>query len=358
MADAPRTSSLAGGIFARESTSAVQPAIPRWIGHHRVDRRPVTRAGLIVNPRAGKGSGKGLALAGKLQGDPTVTVRVLEHFEQLSSIIDDMAREEVSDLFISSGDGTIQEILTQIGERRPFRQAPRISLLPHGTTNLTAADLGFRRHSIEAQAQFMKRLAPADLRARHTIRCANPGDGKARHGMFVGTGAVATGTLFCQQAFNARGVKGQWATFGTLASAVAKAVFTAPDPHDQNRLDRAYDITVEANGRRYAEGHQLLQMSTTLDKLVLNTKPFWGGKTGPIRTSIFPYPVPSVLRWLLPVMYGSETRTPPPKSVSFCSDELRIASNVMFVIDGEFFDPPKDGPLKLEAGPVHTFVCG
>ena len=176
--------------------------------------------------------------------------------------------------------------------------------------------------------------------------------------MFVGTGAVATGTLFCQQAFNARGVKGQWATFGTLASAVAKAVFTAPDPHDQNRLDRAYDITVEANGRRYAEGHQLLQMSTTLDKLVLNTKPFWGGKTGPIRTSIFPYPVPSVMRWLLPVMYGGETRTPPPKSVSFCSDDLRVSSNVMFVIDGEFFDPPKDGPLKLEAGPVYTFVCG
>ena len=63
-------------------------------------------------------------------------------------------------------------------------------------------------------------------------------------------------------------------------------------------------------------------MSTTLDKLVLNTRPFWGGKTAPIRTTVFPYPVPSVLRWLLPVMYGGENRTPPPGSVSFCSDEL------------------------------------
>ena len=64
-----------------------------------------------------------------------------------------------------------------------------------------------------------------DLRASPTIRCANPGDGRPRHGMFVGTGAVAAGTQFCQQAFNAKGVKGNWATFATLASAVSKTVF-------------------------------------------------------------------------------------------------------------------------------------
>ena len=213
MADAPRISSFAGGLLSRDSASEARPASARAATHHHVDRRPVTRAGLIVNPLAGKASGKGLALAEKLRGEGGVTVRVLERFEQLSTFIDDMARDEVSDLFISSGDGTIQEILTQIGERHPFRHLPRLSLLPHGTTNLTAADLGFRSRSIETQADFIRRLAPADLRARHTIRCVNPGDGKARHGMFVGTGAVATGTLFCQQAFNARGVKGQWATF-------------------------------------------------------------------------------------------------------------------------------------------------
>jgi diacylglycerol kinase (ATP) len=317
----------------------------------------MSRVGLLVNPRSGKSSGKGLALAEKLEGNNTVTVRVLERFEQISSFLDDMARDEVSDLFISSGDGTIQEALTQIAERAPFAHLPRIALLPHGTTNLTAADLGLRHHGIEEQAAFIKNLNVSDLRRRPTIRCANPGDGKVRHGMFVGTGAVAMATLYCQQAFNNRGVKGQWATFGTLASAVLKAVFSAPDPDDINRLDRPYKISVDANGRRYAEGMQLLQMSTTLEKLVLNTNPFGGGRTGSIRTSIFPYPVPSVLRWLLPVMYGGENRTPPPRSVSFCSSELLVTSEVMYVIDGEFFEPPIGEPLRLETGPVFTFIC-
>ncbi len=316
------------------------------------------RVGLIVNPRSGKQSGKGLALAENLRGDPSLTIRVLERFEQIDAFVDDMARDSVSDLFISSGDGTIQEILTYIAERQPFRQLPRLALLPHGTTNLTAADLGLRLRSIDQQAGFMRGLNFTDLRSRPTIRCANPGDGKVRHGMFVGCGAVAAGTLFCQQAFNAKGVKGSWATFATLAGAVAKSVLTKPDPLDATRLDRPFEITVEANGRRYAEGRQLLQMSTTLDKLVLNTRPFWGGNTGPIRTSIFPYPVPSVLRWLLPVMYGGENRKAPPRSVSFCSEELLVASKDVFVIDGEFFAPPTDEPLRLEAGPVFTYICG
>ena len=323
-----------------------------------VDSRPVTRVGLIVNPSSGKASGKGLALAEKLRGNASVTVAVLERFEQIGSFVDGMARDGVSDLFISSGDGTIQEILTHIAERKPFDRQPRLSLLPHGTTNLTAADLGLRHRAIAAQAEFMRSLAPHVFKPRPTIRCANPGDGRVRHGMFVGTGAVAMGTLYCQQAFNARGVKGQWATFGTLASAVSKALFSAPDADDETRLDRPYDITVEANGTRYAEGLQLLQMSTTLEKLVLNTRPFWGGKNGPIRTSIFPYPLPSVMRWLLPAMYGGENRKPPPRSTSFCSRELAVTSKAMFVIDGEFFPPPTDEPLRLETGPVFTYDCG
>jgi diacylglycerol kinase (ATP) len=318
--------------------------------------QPARRAGLIVNPSAGKGSGKGLALAASLTGSTGILIRILERFGQLEGVMREMAAEGVSDLFISSGDGTIQEILTLVAEHGIFPAPPRFTLLPHGTTNLSANDIGFRSHAIERQAAFLRSLEAHDVLTRHTIRCANPGDGRVRHGMFVGTGAVAVATRFCQQAFNDKGVKGQWAVAGTLATALRKYLFSAPDPDDASRFDRPYPISVRAQGRVYAEGPQLLQMSTTLDKLVLNTRPFWGGRTAPIRTTVFPYPVPSVARWMLPVMYGGEGRTPPPGSVSFCADALDVTSQVMFVIDGEFFPPPTDEPLRLETGPLFTFV--
>lgn len=321
-----------------------------------LDMPPTRRSGLIVNPLAGKGSGKGLALARQLENQPGISLALLERFGQLGGIIDTMAQDGVTDLFISSGDGTIQEILTEIAERQPFAVLPRIGLLPHGTTNLSANDLGFRSHSIAAQAAHLSKPAPREVTPRQTIRCANPGDGKVRHGMFVGTGAVATATHYCQRAFNAKGVKGQRAVAETLLTAVRKFLFSAPDPSDETRFDRPYPITVEADGKRMAEGPQLLQMSTTLDTLMLGMRPFWGGRHAPIRTTVLPYPVPSILRWMLPVMYGGENRTSPPGAVSFCSESLSVSSNSMFVIDGEFFPAPVGEPLRLETGPLFTFI--
>ncbi|MEI8180031.1 diacylglycerol kinase family protein [Aestuariivirga sp.] len=317
---------------------------------------PLRRAGLIVNPRSGKGSGKGQALAEALRGDSSISLHVIEHFGHLEDIISSMAREQVTDLFISSGDGTIQEILTLLAERRPFPELPRICLLPHGTTNLSANDLGFVSRSIATQAAFLRKPEARSLVTRNTIRCLNPGDGKLRHGMFVGTGAMSVATHYCQQAFNEQGVTGQWAVAKTLMTAVGKYLFSRPDAQDEGRFDRPYAISVDANGRRIAHGTQLLQISTTLDTLLLNSHPFWGGKTAPIRTTVLPYPVPSVPRWMLPIMYGGENHASPPGATSFCSDALEVYSDVMFVIDGEFFPPPVGEPLRLETGPLFTFI--
>jgi diacylglycerol kinase family enzyme len=322
-----------------------------------VDDRPVTRAGLIVNPRSGKSSGKGLALARMLQGNPNVSIKIIERFEMIDSLIDELAAEGVSDLFISSGDGTIQAIQTILAERRPFATLPRLALLPHGTTNMTAADLGFRHRAIPAQADFIRELKHTDLQARPTVRCVNPRDGTPRHGMFVGCGAVADATRFTQIAFNAKGVKGGYGVFATLTGSVIRSLFTKLDPNDTTRFDRPYPIRIEAEGRVYADGNQLLMLATTLDKLVLNTRPYWGGKTGPMRVTSFPYPIPSIPRWLLPMMYGGEDRKFPKGAVSFCTESLEVTTPVTFVIDGEFFEPPLNAPLRLETGPVFTYVC-
>jgi len=70
------------------------------------------RAGLIVNPRSGKTSGKGLVLANRLQGRGAVSIKIIENFAALPELLQECASEAVTDLFISSGDGTIQAIQT------------------------------------------------------------------------------------------------------------------------------------------------------------------------------------------------------------------------------------------------------
>lgn len=315
------------------------------------------RAGLIVNPLAGKSQGKGVTLAGKLGATSGVSVHILRQFAELRSALQRFAAEAVTDLFISSGDGTVQAIQTMLAEDEVFAELPRLCLLPHGTTNMTAADVGFRHKGLEAQLAMLRNVAPEVTTERPTLRAINPRDGQPRHGMFLGTGAVSEATLFCQRAFNARGVKGNTAVFATLAGAVLRTMFTAPDPADHARFDRPFDISLQKDGKHLLQGPQLLLLATTLDKLILGARPFWGGKQAPIRVSAFPYPVPSVVRWLLPIMYGSEQRRMPQGATSLSAASIAVSSPVSYVIDGEFFEGPVSEPLRLETGPVFTYLC-
>ncbi len=314
--------------------------------------------GLIVNPHSGKANGKGLELVSLLKGQSQVVVRVLDDFGQLRSFLDEMAQARVTELFISSGDGTVHAIQTELAERPDRGFFPRLVLLPHGTTNMTAADLGFRNRNAKVQADFIANREARVLLSRPTLRVANPRDGKVRHGMFLGTGAAWQATLFCQQAVHGVGLKGEFATFATLASAVAKSLFSPADPSDQTRIDRPHRIGLSGNGGSITNGEQLLLLATTLEKLILRTRPFWNGKHGPIRITTIPYPVPSVARWLVPMMYGGEDRRAPAGALSSSGDAFQIETATPFVIDGEFFEAPEDEPLRLETGPEFTYVRG
>ncbi len=318
----------------------------------------MSKTGVIINPKSGRGRGKGVALAEALSHQPTdnVDVLLLNSFSDLYPGLERMAANNVSSLFISSGDGTIQAIQTWIAESGCFKILPRLCLLPHGTTNMTAADLGFRRKNIPDQASFIANIEAKDLRKRHTVRVVNPSGRGPLHGMFFGTGAVSEATRYCQRAFNDKGVGGNFATFATLASALGKTMFFKPNAQDPNRFDKPYDITLKTDGTQQCSGPQLMMLATTLDKLILGTKPFWGGATAPLRTMTMPYPVPNIPRWILPVMFGSENRKAPPGSSSTACHHCEVTSSTSFVIDGEFYDAPAHEPLRLEAGPQLEYI--
>lgn len=321
-----------------------------------MDGQAVSRSGVLVNPKSGRGNGKGLTLVESLKAHPHVPLQLLEEFGQLEPALRRFAAAGVTDLFISSGDGTVQAIQTLLAEQKIFAQLPRLCILPHGTTNMTAADVGFRNRSISAQAAFIANPTAKETRKRPTLRVANPRDGVPRHGMFLGTGAISAATRYTQVSLNDKGVKGNLATFSTLATAVGKSLFSKSNAFDPNRFDRPFPITVRANGLIIATGTQLMALATTLDKLILGTRPFWGGKSGPIRVSTFPYPVPNLFRWFLPAIMGGDNRTPVPGAQSVAVSTCTIETPVDYVIDGEFFDAPTGEALRIETGPEFTYI--
>jgi diacylglycerol kinase (ATP) len=314
------------------------------------------KTAVIINPKSGRGNGKGQKLAEALKSTQTENLYVLQRFEELYPALQRFAIMGVEDLFISSGDGTVQAIQTWIAEEKAFAKLPRLCLLPHGTTNMTAADLGFQRRRIAEQVDFITAPNLTQTKRRHTVRAVNPKGGKPQHGMFFGTGAVSEATRYCQNIFNNKGVHGSFATFAMLASVAGKTILSKPNPDDPNRFDKPYRITLTADGQRLCDGQQLLMLATTLDKLILGSRPFWGGASAAMRLTVMPYPVPSFVRWLLPLMYGSEHRTAPPGAISKAAHACEVECKTDFVLDGEFYQPPDHGPLLLETGPDFEYI--
>jgi hypothetical protein len=316
-------------------------------------------AGLIINPRSGGRSGRGLRLQELLPRNSGMCVAVIEDFASLPAILREFSAKGVETLAISSGDGTIQAIQTELAERSPFPVLPSLLLLPHGTANMTATDLGLGIRNLEAVASLLSSSSPLqglERRKRPTLRTLNLAPGGPRHGMFIGAGSIYDGTRFCQDKVYATGATANVAIIATLTAAIAN-VWLRGRAASQAALVRPHRFRLSADGRAVVDGDQLFFLATTLDRLVLGMRPFWGGKSAPVRATVIPYPVPGLMRWLWPAMYGPEDRQMPPGSVSLSAHTLDVWSPTSFVIDGEFFDAPRGVPLRIETGPDFTYLC-
>ena len=316
------------------------------------------RAGVLINLASGRGNGRGQALAEHLRNGKNISLRILNNFNEIAPSLDQLASDGITDLFVSSGDGTIQAALTHLVESERWAAAPRICVLPHGTTNLSAGDIGFKRRSTAAQADFITTLPDATHQTRHSLRVINPKTGGPRHGLTFGAGAAATATRHAQTNFNDKGVKGSLASFATIASGLSKAAFTSPSADDLSRLDRPCFMQIETKDGINHNGPQLMFIATTLNHLFFKTNPFWGKRNGPIRATAIPYPVPNVFRWALPLMFGREDRKVPDGALSFSGNGFAVTCAEPYVMDGEFFEGPENAPLSVEAGPAFTFITG
>ena len=79
------------------------------------------KRGVIINPRSGRRR-KGLELAGLLKPHADIAVHVLEEFGSLPSISPPCRRRRSGEIFISSGDGTVQAIQTCLAEGKSSRR--------------------------------------------------------------------------------------------------------------------------------------------------------------------------------------------------------------------------------------------
>jgi hypothetical protein len=115
-------------------------------------------------------------------------------------------------------------------------------------------------------------------------------------------------------------------------------------------------ITVTIDGGEAETCDRLVILATTLNRLILGSRPFWGGG-GDLRFTSIGYPPERMLRYAWRLLYGGEDRAVPTQSYrSHGARRVALGMTCPFTIDGEIFGPTPGKEVVLTAADEARFA--
>ena len=326
-------------------------------------RRP--RIGVISNPGSQRNKAGLSEVTQLLDGAPDLDHVVLEQITDIPGILEGFARREVGVLAVAGGDGTVQAVLTELYNRRPFETLPLLVVVPRGMTNMIAADVGLKRRGLEG----LKRLIAAEAQdlnratlTRRILRLENALTLPPQYGMFFGGAGIPRAIDVCRSKVHPYNIKADTAAAVTLAGLLGDWLLRR-GRRGKEEGGILYGDKVEAtiDGGPTETWESLILVATTLDKLILGSRPFWGPEPetdeGRFRFTSIAYPPKGMLRYAWRILYGGPQRKLPEETYkSFSPRHLTLAIDCPFTLDGEIFDPTPGAPVILTAADEARFV--
>lgn len=274
----------------------------------------------------------------------------------LAEVARELARMQPALIVINGGDGTVQGLLTAMLEDRRMESIPPIAILPRGMANMTANDCGLRSKGPRALQRLLDAARDGTLYRhvvhRHVLRVANIEEGPAEHGMFMGALGIYDAIQHCKAHVHTRGLKGGMANSTTLASLLLQLAIGRRPPG----MLGGEEVEIATDAGLVRRGRELLLLATTLDRLVVASRPFWNTGSGRVRFTTIGYPPEHLLRSAYAVLWGRDRSRLPESYLSFGTDRVEIAMASRFTIDGQFFTPLRNRPVTVTAPDELRFV--
>jgi hypothetical protein len=317
--------------------------------------RPV---GLISNPDSGRNHKHLRAIERIVANHPRVHHVLTSGPADVPAALTTLAKRSVAVLAINGGDGTVARVLTHLLEDAPFERLPLIALLPGGTTNMNAGDVGLRG-SLIAAAQRLCRWADDERIEGSLLRRAilklEPGTGKpVAYGMFFGTGAIIDGIEYCRARIHTKGLTSE------IGPGLAMARTMWGIAWGDRRFARPVAISLALDDAPPAPPEDaLILLISSLERLFLGMRPFWGTKDGPLHVSLIRAGADHLLRNLPGLLRGKPGRHAGVAAGYQSQNVGRVSLSLdgPCTLDGEMYQASRaTGPVTISAaGPV-TFM--
>ena len=326
-----------------------------WPG---VDLGRPLRLGVIHNPKSGNNRRRGrLAAVREQLASARVPLREADTLEGIVAATRALLGSGAEIIAVNGGDGTVQAVLTGMFRFDLTGPPPLLAILPGGTTNTTARNVGYGARGGVALAELVDLAARGALRGevdqRAVVRVKRGNDPAPLYAMFVGAGAVYHGIRLAKEQVESRGMRGQ------LGAGIALAVFMGKIATGEGgRLFPPLVARIAIDGASAREEHLLGLLVSTMDRQFLDLQPYWGTEIGALRFTELATGPRHVMRGLMSVIRGRPNRfmTVENGYRSCNADRVELELDSGFTLDGELFAAGPGGRVALSGDRTAFFL--
>ncbi len=315
------------------------------------------RVGILHNPLSGRNKRKPNLFQNVFTQHPDVAKAEIHTPIDILDALKVFAKKQVDCVVVIGGDGTIQATMGALFHHRPFVSLPQLAVLPAGTANLIAGDVGLGDFEPNVLARLLidgqSSAQNVSLESRPILRIRFPEDREPLHGMFFGAGAIYHGTQLGLQTKQSIGRLGEWGA-GLILLKFLFALATG-----SRKGLNPISARVATGEKPSTEEEYLVLLVTTLHRLFLGMKPFWGNNLAPLRYTSLRVPYRHLWR-VLPAVLRGKSHSLATTHHGYRSEnisEIRMSFESGFVLDGELYASSKpQEPLILDSPGELSFV--
>lgn len=309
--------------------------------------------GLISNPASGHNRDQFQAIRQRIDNCSGIHHVITNSPDDIDGALRELAQHNISLLAINGGDGTASAILGRMLELNLFEITPKVALLPGGTANMNAGDIGIKGPLDKAVARFTHWCdGPAEtagkLHQRSLMR-VDSGE-QPRYTMFLGGGAVIQGTEYAHAEIHSRGLRDDF----SLALGTLRTIWgvVRNDP----AFNRHVSIEMSLDGGPVAQYDTLILAVSTLQRLAFGMRPFWSDEPGAVRITVMEQGCTRFGRTFFSIARGRPSRNAVPASGyrSHNADNIELTMQGKLNLDGEMLDV--DGTVTIKATQALEFL--
>lgn len=301
---------------------------------------------VISNPTSGRNARRGLLakIEGLLARHTGVVHFAEPTFEGIAGATQRAVDAATEIIVVNGGDGSVQTVLTTM-LRAPLDRLPLLAVLPGGTTNTTARNVGYGSDPLAALERLLVESARGVVAGRverRAVVCADLPEGP-QYAMMFGAGAVYDGIVFARNQLASHGVRGQLGGGVVLATFLTNVLMGRA-----GTMFPPLAAEVRLDGTDLPATRYFGMLASTMDRQFLGVSPYWGSGPGPLRFSAMRERPRHLARAIVPALRGrpSPWLAPEHGYRSHNVEEIEIAFDGGFTLDGELF-PPIGRPRRV-----------